>query len=552
MDNRQPQTSQSDAPTAGNSVTGTAATPPGSAKPRVPPLTPAALRMLAVSLSGSFLVSLSAQFPSTNIADLQGAFGSTPDEASWISTVYTMASFAGIVVSGPMIKAIGMGRYMVANSLIVAVTALVCSHVMPLPWILALRTLQGFAAGGFGPVAFIAVFMVCGGARLPHGLTVLAFVLLFPVTLGPIVSALVEEYFGWSGLFQLQAIFGALLAFASSKWLPLNPGDRTALRTDWLAIAVLILGLSMLMLVLSQGTRRFWFESGMIVSCTAISAGAWAAFVFLCRVSPAPIITPGTLLLRKFSVPIILNLVFRAGFVVTSYLVPQFLGLAQGYRPIQIAGLLSWAALPQAAALPLVWFLLHKLDSRWIMGLGLVFCGAGTALVTDTTAQFAANQFQWAIAAFAIGQMFFLVPNLVVGASSLRPSDLPTASLAFNMTTLGGTTLGVAIVSNLVTEREKFHSNVLVENVSVFQSIDADRLSAIATALGGRLIDDDAAMRAAVSNVAAVVRREAWVLSYNDGFLLVAAVLALSALGVIWMGRCAPIERHFLNGSLQS
>ena len=34
------------------------------------------------------------------------------------------------------------------------------------------------------------------------------------------------------------------------------------------------------------------------------------------------------------------------------------------------------------------------------------------------------------------------------------------------MTTLGGTTLGVGLVSNFVTEREKFHSNVITENIS--------------------------------------------------------------------------------------
>ncbi|WP_224680023.1 hypothetical protein [Mesorhizobium sp. BR1-1-9] len=45
---------------------------------------------------------------------------------------------------------------------------------------IVLRTIQGFVAGGFGPAAFVAVFMVMGGPRLPLGVTLLAFVLLFP------------------------------------------------------------------------------------------------------------------------------------------------------------------------------------------------------------------------------------------------------------------------------------------------------------------------------------------------------------------------------------
>jgi hypothetical protein len=41
------------------------------------------------------------------------------------------------------------------------------------------------------------------------------------------------------------------------------------------------LALATLTLVLSQGTRRFWFENDLIFWSTAASIGAWAGFVFL-------------------------------------------------------------------------------------------------------------------------------------------------------------------------------------------------------------------------------------------------------------------------------
>ena len=66
------------------------------------PLTPEQIRFLAVGLAGSLLVGLSAQFPSANIADLQGGLFSTPDEASWVLTVYAMASVVGVDHLGPL------------------------------------------------------------------------------------------------------------------------------------------------------------------------------------------------------------------------------------------------------------------------------------------------------------------------------------------------------------------------------------------------------------------------------------------------------------------
>ena len=145
-----------------------------------------------------------------------------------------------------------------------------------------------------------------------------------------------------------------------------------------------------------------------------------------------------------------------------------------------------WAAIPQLLALPLVWQLMHRLDLRLVMALGLALCAVGTALVVDGTALFAAEQFRLTLVVFSIGQLLFLAPAMVIGTTPLKPTDLPTASLAFNMTTLGGTTLGVGLVSHFVTEREKFHSNVITENVSLYNSLDADRLTTLAGAFANQ------------------------------------------------------------------
>ena len=192
-----------------------------------------------------------------------------------------------------------------------------------------------------------------GGPRLPFVVTLLAFVLLFPSTVGPVISGFVEDRLGWQALFLVQSGIGAALAFAARIHVPHKDPDWSALKTDWTAVILLSVALAALILVLSQGTRRFWFESDMIVWCTAAGIGAWAGFAFLTRFSPAPIIAPRLLLTRKFGIPIGLNLAFRAALVVTAYLVPQFLAVVHGYRPLEIAQLMLWAAIPQLFVLPL-------------------------------------------------------------------------------------------------------------------------------------------------------------------------------------------------------
>ena len=42
-------------------------------------------------------------------------------------TVYTMSSFAGIVMSGPLFRAFSIGRYLIGISVVFAATALACA-----------------------------------------------------------------------------------------------------------------------------------------------------------------------------------------------------------------------------------------------------------------------------------------------------------------------------------------------------------------------------------------------------------------------------------------
>jgi DHA2 family multidrug resistance protein len=508
------------------------------------------VRFLAVGMAGSLLVSLSAQFPSTNIADLQGGLFATPDEASWVLTVYAMASLVGVVTSGLFIRTLSIGRYMVASALVFATTSVACATGPELGVMIGLRAVQGFAAGGFGPAAFVAAFMVAGpgGSRLPFVVTLLAFVLLFPSTGGPVISGFVEDSFGWQALFVIQAGIGAALTLAARAFVPHKQPDWSALKTDWAAVVLLSVAVATLILVFNQGTRRFWFESDLIVWSTAACIGATAGFAFLARFSPLPIISPRLLLTQKFGIPIGLNLAFRAALVLTAYLVPQFLAVVHGYRPLEVGKLMLWAAIPQLFVLPLAWRLMHLVDTRAVMALGLVLCAGAAALAVDATALDAADQFRLMLAFFAVGQVLFLAPALVIGSSGLKFPDLPTASVFFNLTTLGGTTMGVGLVSHFVTEREKFHSNVITENVSLYDALDADRVARLAEALASRLADEAAATAQAIALLAGIARREAWVLSFADAFLVVAAVLLVSAIGVVAIGRSPPLQPVIVPG----
>lgn len=498
------------------------------------------LLFLATGLAGSFLVNLSAQFVSANIADIQNGLLSSADEGSWILTAYSMGSCAGIVTSGLLIGALSIGRYLVASSILFAAAALGGALTNDLGAMIAFRSLQGFAAGGFGPAAFVAVFMVAGGPRLAYTVIILAFALLFSGTAGAAIAGYVSDSFGWRALFAVQAAIGAALALAARLWVPHKAPNWSALKGDWTSIILLSLALASLMLVLNQGARRFWFASEIIVWGAGLSAFAWAGFILVSRSSALPLLTPRLLLTQKFGLPIGLNFLLRAGLAVSSYLVPQFLATVEGHRPLDVSELMLWAAAAQLLALPLVWWCLHLCDLRVAMGTGVVLLVLGTMLMSSEATASTGEHFHYGLALYSAGQLLLLTPAMIVGTGSLKPVDLPTASLTFNISNLAGTTLGVGVLSSIVAERQKFHSEALAEAVSFYRAFDGEEIYRLAGTVAGRVASGAGATAVQIGSAA---RRQAWALAFGDGFFVIALMLVLGIVAVVAIGGSPPLPR---------
>jgi hypothetical protein len=90
-----------------------------------------------------------------------------------------------------------------------------------------------------------------------------------------------------------------------------------------------------------------------------------------------------------------------------------------------------------------------------------------------------------------------------------------------------GVLVGSALFGTLQTIREKFHSNILVQQVLLDNPIDAGRIARSAQQLSGVIIDPSLRTAEGAALVNQQVTREANVLAYNDVFLVIAVLAFL-------------------------
>lgn len=288
-------------------------------------------------------------------------------------------------------------------------------------------------------------------------------------------------------------------------------------------------GLALLFAAVQQGERLDWWRSGVF------NALFWSGSLLLvCALirrlrGPNPLVALPYLWQRNTVLLGILLFWFRFTLTATIILIPQSLAI-HGFEADQIGPAVIWSAAP----LLLVTFiagllLLHKLDPRLLLATGLTCTAFAVCLNAQyTTAWSAANYYRTELL-MGIGQAFAFIG--VVGCCVLqaifsgglsKPQWVLTFSAFFHTIRLFGGTTGAVYMAHFVAEREKLHSNLLGLHVTRGSWMTDGNLHAMAAGVYAKSFGAAEAGARAVGLMGARLRLQAYALSLNDGFLLVA------------------------------
>lgn len=486
---------------------------------------------LSAALLGAFSAGLGAQMVNSAIADLQGAIGASADEVSWISTAYSMGEIVIIPASAMLMQSLGLRRLMLWLCSAFIVSALLSAASVSLPAEIALRAVQGMLGGAFGVVAFGMIFRVFDSHHRALGLTLLTFCQTCPSTIGAVLAGWITETpIGWTGVYYLEAgmalvVLVAILASTEHQCFTWKP----VVGLDWFGYALLAAGLALLLLVLTQGNRRFWFESQMITVAVLVAAGLLIGFLIVDFGREGAVIDFRVIGRRSFGAAVVLNILFRFGLLETGYVLPQFLGQIQGYRPAQIGDVLLVTSLAQVLAFPLSYGLMRLASPRLPVFVGLIMFAAGGLFDASSTSLTASEQFWLSQIVLGAAPALFVAPLLVIGTKEIRPTEGASASTFFNGSRSLGQQLGTAFLATLIRYRENFHSAALTAQIGTAEGRTTERLGQLQGILG-RFDTDPARQTAeAIAVLANQVRLQAFVLTYNDAFLAIAAVMCAGA-----------------------
>jgi DHA2 family multidrug resistance protein len=175
---------------------------------------------------------------------------------------------------------------------------------------------------------------------------------------------------------------------------------------------------------------------------------------------------------------------------------------------------------------------MQRIDPRLVIGIGFVLFAASNFMNIFMTADYASAQLLWPNVVRAIGQALVMTPLSAVATAGIEAENAGSASGLFNMMRNLGGAVGIAMLQTFLTKREQYHSNVLMQSVSLLEQATRTRIEQLTQYFVNHGVIDrtEAAHRALVA-IGHVVQKQAYILAFSDTFYLlgVALIVALAA-----------------------
>jgi DHA2 family multidrug resistance protein len=469
---------------------------------------------------GNFMAVLDIQIVGSSINELQAGLSASADEIQWVQTAYLIAEIIAIPLSGYLARMLSTRVYYTIATLGFTLASLMCAFSWNLSSMIVFRALQGFLGGGLVPTAFSGLYLIFPPEKRGNAVALIGMTTMLAPSIGPTIGGYLTAATSWHWLFLINIGPGLLAAYSTWNWVNIDrPHPEMLKQTDLPGFALMAVFLGCFEYSLDEGPRHDWFSDSSIAVCTVLSMVSGAAFFRRTLSSRHPIVDLYAFRNRNFAIGSLIAAVIGLTVYSMMYLTPVFLGQVRLYNPLQIGHIMMVQGITMMIVAPLVGWLGRFVEPRLLMGFGLIALTFGCWANSYMTAEWGFDQYVLPLFLRGMGVICCYIPMTDLALGTLPPEELKDASGLYNVMRNIGGAIGLALVTEIMNQRNWLHWQQLAEATSMSRESVREALGGLGSALHPAL--GDYSQAGAIGMLAHEAMQQVMTMTFNDmNFLL--------------------------------
>ncbi|CAM4375390.1 MAG: Fatty acid resistance protein FarB [Legionellaceae bacterium] len=402
-----------------------------------------------------------------SLPNMMSSLGGNNDSITWVLTSYIVSAAIFMPLTGFLVKRFGRKRLLLINITGFLITSLLCGASLNLAEMVLFRTLQGMFGASLIPLSQFILRDTFPHEEQGKAMAIWGIGIMAGPILGPTLGGYITEMLNWRWIFYINIPACLISWFLTLKLIKETPTEKFYI--DWLGMFLLGLGIGSFQLFLDRGNTEDWFESATITLFAITSVISLFYFIIRGWNKTNHIINLHLFKDRNFANACLMLLLYGIAVFSTISLNPMMLEKLLNYPTLDSGLAMAPRGIASAFAMLLVSKLINKIEPRKIIFIGLLFCTFGTYLMTQFNTLMNPQVFTTAAIIQGFGMGFFFVPLSIIALSSLPKQSTAEASGLFSFSRSIGSSIGISIMSIIVTRKTQMNWNYLGSFLNPFR-----------------------------------------------------------------------------------